>query len=486
MLPESWLRLFWHQDGRALMFTQGAFAVLFLGFWALYLPLRRQVLARTLYVTAFSLFFYYKNSGAFVGLLLFTALWDHGLGLLIDASPSARARRLWVSFSVLSNLGLLSYFKYSGLLLRTAQALRGQDATAADLLVPVGLSFFTFQSLSYTIDIYRRKLKPADSILDFLFFVSFFPHLVAGPIVRAADFLPQVRKAARLSAAEMNEAFLLLASGLLKKVIVADTLARGLVDPVFDNPLRHSGPECALAILGYSFQIYGDFSGYTDLALGLALLMGFRLCENFNQPYRSASLTEFWGRWHMSLSKWLRDYLYIPLGGNRKGRWRTYLNLMLTMLLGGLWHGASWRFMGWGGLHGLGLALERALGLDGEGPRAAWKRALRIAATFAVVTLAWVLFRSESLATAGALLGQAAQARDAHLWWQVLAAKRWLLALMLLGAAQQALPIAALGRAQAYFGELPLALQGGALALFFLIVWQFQGAGAQPFIYFQF
>jgi D-alanyl-lipoteichoic acid acyltransferase DltB (MBOAT superfamily) len=486
VFPEAWTKLFWDQPGQPLLFTQGAFAVLFLLFWALYLPLRRQVLLRTLYVTAFSLFFYYKNSGLFVGLLLFTALWDHGLGLLIHASHDERKRKLWVSFSVLTNLGLLGYFKYSGLLLRTAQALSGHDVSAADLLVPVGLSFFTFQSLSYTIDIYRRKLAPVDNVLDFLFFVSFFPHLVAGPIVRAADFLPQVRKNARLTADEMNEAFLLLASGLFKKVIVADTLARSLVDPVFDNPLRHSAPECALAILGYSFQIYGDFSGYTDLALGLALLMGFRLCENFDQPYRALSLTEFWRRWHMSLSKWLRDYLYIPLGGNRGGVWRTYLNLMLTMLLGGLWHGASWRFMGWGGLHGAGLALERAMGLDAEVGVKGWKRALRVGVTFSFVTLAWVLFRAESLGVAGQLLRQARHATDWQLWQDVLVADRWLMVLMAFGVAQQALPLGYLVQARAAFGRLALPLRSLALALFFLIVWQFQGAGAQPFIYFQF
>ena len=466
-------------------------------------------MARTLYVTAFSLFFYYRNSGAFVSLLFFTAFWDHGLGLAIHATEDPRARKLWISLSVASNLGLLGYFKYSGLLARTVQALAGHDVSAVDLVVPVGLSFFTFQSLSYTIDIYRRKLAPAPSVLDFLFFVSFFPHLVAGPIVRAADFLPQVRQAASLTLAEMDEAFLLIGAGLLKKVILADSIGLRLVDPIFDNPARHTGPECVLAILGYSVQIYGDFSGYTDLALGIALLMGFRLCENFNQPYRAASLTEFWRRWHMSLSRWLRDYLYVPLGGSRKGTFRTYLNLMLTMLLGGLWHGASWRFMVWGGVHGVGLAIERALGVDPEKALKGWRYVWRTALTFLIVSLAWILFRVESLNGALSLLQGAAQATDLGLWQAVLKAHAWTLVLILVGLLMHWMPLSAegwrrffgrnwlgmlvnavmdsgKGIAQNLSGFAGYFLRALVLALFFLIVWQFQCQGAQPFIYFQF
>jgi alginate O-acetyltransferase complex protein AlgI len=472
--------------GQPLLFTEGRFAVVFTLFFSLYLLLRSRPLARTFYVTAFSLLFYYYNSGTFVALLLFTAVWDHGLGLAIHRSRRAAWRKAWLALSVASNIGLLSYFKYSGLLLRTVQAWHGLDPTAGDLLVPVGLSFFTFQSLSYTIDIYRRRLTPAPSVLDFLFFVSFFPHLVAGPIVRAADFLPQVRKKVRLSLAEMDEAFLLLASGLLKKVIIADTLALRLVDPVFSDPARHSGPECLLGLLGYSAQIYGDFSGYTDLALGLALLMGFRLCVNFNQPYRASSLTEFWQRWHISLSKWLRDYLYIPLGGNRLGRLRTLVNLMVTMLLGGLWHGPSWRFMAWGGLHGVGLVLERAAGVDPAKPGGPWRRALGVLLTFSVVTVAWSLFRADSVGQAWQVLALASRGAPASLWGEVLGAQAVSVGLIVLGTAMHFLPLEGLQGLQRALGTWPWPLKASALALGFLVVWQVQGAGALPFIYFQF
>jgi alginate O-acetyltransferase complex protein AlgI len=472
--------------GSLLLFTQGSFVVLFALFFNLYLFLRGRPFARTLYVTAFSLFFYYYNSGDFVALLLFTAVWDHGLGLAIHRTKSKPLRRAWLTLSVASNIGLLSYFKYSGLFLRTWAGWHGQDPSAADLLVPVGLSFFTFQSLSYTIDIYRRKLAPAPSVLDFLFFVSFFPHLIAGPIVRAADFLPQVRKKVRLSLAEMDEAFLLIASGLLKKVIIADTLALRLVDPVFSDPARHTGPECLLGLLGYSAQIYGDFSGYTDLALGLALLMGFRLCVNFDQPYRASSLTEFWQRWHISLSKWLRDYLYIPLGGNRHGKLRTYLNLMISMLLGGLWHGASWRYMAWGGLHGVGLGLERALGVDPARARPSWRKALGVIVTFTAVTIGWSLFRSDSVAHAALILRLSLSKSPWSLWADVLQAQALSVGLIVAGLSMHFLPLSGLAALQDNLGRWPWPFKAVALAAVFLLVWQFQGAGAQPFIYFQF
>ena len=233
--------------------------------------------------------------------------------------------------------------------------------TPFDIILPVGISFFTFQSLSYTLDLYRNRIRPVERLVDYVFYVSFFPQLVAGPIVRARDFLPQIFRADFVSRAMIGEGLFLIISGLFKKAVISDYISINYVDRIFDNPLLYSGIENLLGVYGYALQIYCDFSGYSDMAIGIALLLGFRFNINFDSPYKSATITEFWRRWHISLSSWLRDYLYISLGGNRKGKLRTYVNLMLTMLLGGLWHGAALQFVLWGALHGVSLAIHKAM-----------------------------------------------------------------------------------------------------------------------------
>jgi D-alanyl-lipoteichoic acid acyltransferase DltB (MBOAT superfamily) len=262
------------------------------------------------------------------------------------------------------NLGVLSIFKYADFAVDSVSkvlATFGVEASHEPLgiLLPIGISFFTFESMSYVIDVYRGDIKPQKSYLEYLSFVAFFPHLVAGPIVRPRDLLPQLAGGARFSSAEASEGMFLIALGLVKKVAIGDYLALNLVDRVFDAPLHYSALECYAAVLGYAVQIYCDFSGYTDIAIGSALLLGVRFPLNFNAPYKAKNVVDFWRRWHISLSTWLRDYLYVPLGGNRKGPSRTYVNLMVTMLLGGLWHGAAWNFVVWGGLHGAALAVTR-------------------------------------------------------------------------------------------------------------------------------
>jgi D-alanyl-lipoteichoic acid acyltransferase DltB (MBOAT superfamily) len=267
---------------------------------------------------------------------------------------------------------MLVYFKYTNFLIGTWNEVIGGNFAFTDIFLPVGISFFTFQTLSYSIDVYRGDLVPVTEevkdirsffkkLMDFAFFVCFFPQLVAGPIVRAADFLPQIRRRPRLTNVQLSQALFLIMGGLFKKAVISDYISVNYVDRIFENPVLYSGLENLLATYGYAIQIYCDFSGYSDMAIGLALLMGFNLPENFRKPYQAISVQDFWRRWHISLSTWLRDYLYISLGGNRKGQFRTYLNLMITMLLGGLWHGASWVYVVWGGLHGLGLTLDRAL-----------------------------------------------------------------------------------------------------------------------------
>ena len=359
-----------YDPGRPLLFNSMAFFLFFLFLYAGYLFLLKRTNLRILYLLAFSLFFYYKSSGWFFLLLLATTGINFFLGHLMHITQRRLVRFVLLWCSIGSSLGVLVYYKYSLLFLGTWQLATGQSWSIGALFLPAGISFYTFQTLSYTIDIYRKYLNPLSAgaktlldwgkaFMDFAFYISFFPQLVAGPIVRAADFLPQIRKPLSLSREHMGQGLVLIMSGLFKKVVLSDYISVNFADRVFDAPLLYSGLENLLAAYGYAVQIYCDFSGYSDMAIGLALLMGFWLPENFRRPYLADSIQNFWRRWHISLSSWLRDYLYISLGGSRKGSFRTFLSLMLTMLLGGLWHGASWVYVIWGGLHGLGLAFER-------------------------------------------------------------------------------------------------------------------------------
>lgn len=316
-----------------------------------------------LFMLVASYFFYGAYSWHFVALLAGSTVANQVFSSRIDRTRSERARRLVLIVAVAVNLGVLAWFKYKGFFTENASGILEHVGLhvvppARAIIPPVGISFFTFQALSYVIDTYRRKLRPVP-LLDFAVYLSFFPHLVAGPIVRAAEFLPQLRQPRDARRLDTGLAFWLIGVGLFKKVVVSSYLARAIVDPVFRIPTQHAAGDTLLGIYGYAIQIYCDFSGYTDMAIGLALLLGFRFPQNFDAPYTAASLQDFWRRWHMTLSRWLRDYLYIPLGGNQRGPWRALLNLFLTMLIGGLWHGAAWTFVVWGALHGAWLAGER-------------------------------------------------------------------------------------------------------------------------------
>ena len=317
-----------------------------------------------LFMVAVSWFFYGAADWRFVGLLAASTLANHAFARQIDRC-SGRSRSTWTAGAVAANLAVLGWFKYIGFLALSGQSLLNLVGLPwrlplPDVVLPIGISFFTFQALSYVIDTSRGKVRPG-SMLDFAVYLSFFPHLVAGPIVRASEFLPQIRRRIDPRKVDAGRAFWLISLGLFKKVVIASYLATKAADPLFGFPHQHAGIEALVGVYAYAIQIYADFSGYTDIAIGLALLLGIQFPQNFNRPYSAASLQDFWRRWHMTLSRWLRDYLYIPLGGNRRSRSRTYVNLMLTMLLGGLWHGAAWTFVVWGGLHGAGLAVERWL-----------------------------------------------------------------------------------------------------------------------------
>ena len=314
-----------------LIFSSGLFLFLFAGFMLIYNAFRRAPMARIVYVILFSLYFYYKSSGIYFLLLIFAATSDFLIAQGIYRVRNRAAKRWLVVLSVMVNLGMLGYFKYTNFLVDIANQMFGQGFLQfQNIFLPVGISFFVFQSMSYTIDIYRGQLKPLGNWCDYLFYLSFFPQLVAGPIVRARDFIPQIRRNPVVVTREMfGTGVFLILTGLFKKAIISDYISLNFVDRIFDEPLLYSGFECLAGIYGYALQIYCDFSGYSDMAIGIALLLGFRFPKNFDAPYKSATITEFWRRWHISLSTWLRDYLYISLGGNRKGKLRTYGNLPL-------------------------------------------------------------------------------------------------------------------------------------------------------------
>jgi len=356
-----------------------------------------------------------------------------------------------------------------------------------DIILPVGISFYTFQSMSYIIDIHRKEPEPAKNLLDYMFFVSFFPQLVAGPILRAADFIPQIYKKLNLTREEVNAALFLIIGGLIKKTFISDYISLNFVDRVFDSPNLYTPLENLMASYGYALQIYCDFSGYSDMAIGIALLLGFKLPENFRTPYKSASITEFWRRWHISLSSWLRDYLYISMGGNRKGKIRTYVNLFLTMLLGGLWHGASWKFVIWGVLHGLALVVERLFKKRLSLPKNAFVKAIQIIVTFHFVVFAWIFFRARDFSTAFEIIGNIGNVDfDVNKWAIIISGYQNVFLVMLIGYVWHFLPYKWIGLLRTGFDRLPIVLKALVLALAYWVVYATATSGPQPFIYFQF
>jgi alginate O-acetyltransferase complex protein AlgI len=392
-----------------MLFTQPvffvfAFVVLGLHWWVL-----RTNRSRKYLLLAASYVFYGWWDPRFLSLIILSTLIDYVAALRIEAAGSSPARQRWMIMSLCSNLGMLAIFKYANFFVDSLQeGMAGFGVELSDttlnIVLPVGISFFTFQTLSYTIDVYRGTLAPRRNLGDVALFVAFFPQLVAGPIVRAADFLPQLDTVRIRTTIPWRAACTLFLIGFFKKAVVADTLGPE-VDKVFADPGAYDSFSVALAVLGYAAQIYCDFSGYSDMAIAMAMMLGYRLGANFDFPYFSPSIETFWRRWHISLSSWLRDYLYISLGGNRRGIRITYRNLMLTMVLGGLWHGAGWTFVVWGTLHGAALAANKYWADRrrhvGRAPMASPGVTIATTlATFVFVCFAWVFFRATSFANA--------------------------------------------------------------------------------------
>lgn len=384
-----------------MIFNSLDFALFGVLFYTLYLLLRAEHRLQNWALLVGSYVFYGWWDWRFLSLLAISTVVDFSVARRLERTADPRARRRWLLVSLGSNLSILGFFKYFNFFAASAVDLAGAvgvnlSPLTLNIVLPVGISFYTFQTLSYSIDVYRRRMPACDSLLDFGVFVSFFPQLVAGPIERAQRFLPQVQAPRTITAGQVEAGVGLVVWGLFKKIVIADNAA-AIANTIFNSYRDYEGLDLLIGALAFTLQIYGDFSGYSDIARGLAKLMGFELMINFRLPYFSRSPSEFWQRWHISLSSWLRDYLYISLGGNRGGPWRTYRNLFLTMLLGGLWHGAAWNFVLWGVFHGTILIVYRLV----EGPArrewAAWASVLRWAVFFTLTVIGWIIFRAGSV-----------------------------------------------------------------------------------------
>ncbi len=487
-----------------MLFPTTAFAV----FFAIVFLLHWALITRTgpwkLFTLISSYFFYGFWNWKFAFLIGGFSIINHGFAVLIHRTPveSPRRRHLLALVCFL-DLGVLAFFKYFGFLTLTVfQTLaavglpvpEGSMMTLLELagriVLPVGISFFTFQGLSYVIDVYRGEIRPGKTLLDFSIYLAFFPQLVAGPIVRACDLLPQMETPPRrLLPLDTGRAAFLILTGLFKKIVVANFLAGNLADPVFASPEAYGAQDAILGVWAYALQIYCDFSAYSDIAIGVSLLMGFHFPINFNAPYFATSMQDFWHRWHISLSTWLRDYLYIPLGGSRNGELMTYRNQFLTFLLGGLWHGAGWTFVIWGAFHGAYLSIERFLGrlrhrnqpAAAAEPTGAFSIFWRRIWVFQFVCVSWIFFRSQTLDDALALFRSMGHwSGPVTLWTPTF------LAVLAIGWLVQFLDGTRMEAAWNRFSRIPVALQGAACAVVLLIILGLGPQGVAPFIYFQF
>ena len=536
-----------------MIFTRFNFWGFFLIAYTIYAIVYKKIALRNGYLFLISLFFYYKTSELFFFLLLFSTVTDYYIGKAVFKSLS-KHKRLWlVVLSVTINLGVLVYFKYAYFFTDSYNQIFQTDyevlnhlaywsnewlGTGFDInriILPVGISFFTFQTISYTVDIYRERIEPVKNLVDFGFYVSFFPQLVAGPIVRANEFVPQIYKPYSISQRTFGLAVFLILNGLVKKMVLGDFIAVNFIDRVFDNPGMYTGFESVMALVGYSLQVYCDFSGYTDIAIGVAMLMGFYLPTNFNSPYKAQSTSEFWGRWHISLSTWLKDYLYIPLGGNRRATWGTWIsvvlilsvilllsgsvraifivggivvllfalaqifsglkkkiirdiNLMITMLYGGLWHGASWNFIIWGGLNGFGVVWHKYWAkISPFKNKNGWLvRIYAIGFTFIFITFTRIFFRARDLDVVQQMWHSIQTNFQLGLAWEIIGNYKWVFIAMLFGFIIHWLPSKTKTWYQELFIKAPLPVKALVAVAIVFVILQFISSDLQPFIYFQF
>jgi D-alanyl-lipoteichoic acid acyltransferase DltB (MBOAT superfamily) len=498
-------QIFLYDPNAPMIFTRFYFWVFFAVVLGIYSFVYTKNPVRNAYLFIVSSFFYYKSGGYFIIILAFTTLFDYLIGIKISLSNQKVKKKFFLTLSIIMNLSVLAYFKYSYFFVDTinqifgthykvvnhlalfTNSIVGTNIDITTIILPVGISFYTFQSISYTISVYRNAVKPLYNILDYACFVTFFPQLVAGPIVKAYDFIPQLYKNYSLSIKEFGFAVFLIINGLVKKMLISDYISINFVDRVFDSPLSYTGFENLMALYGYAVQIYCDFSGYTDIAIGVALLLGFRLPTNFNSPYKASNITDFWRRWHISLSTWLRDYLYIPLGGNKKGKIRTYINLMLVMLIGGLWHGAAVRFIIWGGLHGIGLAIHKIFSNHFKLKKETiYTHFASVFITFHFVVFAWLFFRADSMQSIHSMLSQIFYHFNTKLIPEIIYSYRIVFGLIAAALIIHWLPVSLKENYKTAFQQSPLYLKAIIIVFVVFIIYQAKSSEIQPFIYFQF
>jgi D-alanyl-lipoteichoic acid acyltransferase DltB (MBOAT superfamily) len=495
------LPLFIFNPDHRLLFNSAFFLGFFLVFYVGYVMGKNHDFFRKLYLITFSLYFYYLAGGDTMDINLFgfhfslnyfillviCAVVTHLLAVKMYHTEKQSTQKVYLTLIIVGNLLMLAYFKYTNFFIQNLNAIFSGDLSFHNIILPIGISFFVFEAISYGVDLYRKQMKPADSLLDFCFYITFFPKLVAGPIIRAKDFLPQMKNKLHLTKAAAGTAIFLILIGLIKKAVISDYISLNFVDRVFDSPMSYTAFENLMAVYGYTLQIYCDFSGYSDMAIGLSLLMGFTIPPNFLTPYKSQSITEFWRRWHISLSSWLRDYLYISMGGNRKGKFRTYFNLFMTMLIGGLWHGASWKFVMWGGLHGIILVIERFFKQFIKVPDNRLTRIVCILLTFHFVAFCWIFFRADSFENAWNIILNIGEMTFAPgEWLAVLEGYRNVFILVLVGYIMHFLPENLVNNIKAGFNSIPLFGKAAFAGLVFWMIFATASSGPQPFIYFQF
>ena len=542
-------------ENHPLIFTQLDFWIFFLLVIAIFSYIHKFKLTRSIFLFVASLFFYFKTSGLLVLLLFSSIVINYFIGKGVWNSVSILKKKAFVTLSVLFNILTLGYFKYAyfftesfnemfhtkyeifNVFAQIGNSVLGQGSFVDIIVLPVGVSFFTFQSISYVVDIYRKEVKPVKNFFDYAFFVSFFPQLVAGPIVRARDFIPQIRQPYQLNHTDFSWAIIQIVKGFIKKVVLADYIAIHFIDKVADAPEAFPGFISILAMWGYSLQIYGDFSGYTDIAIGVSRLMGFKLLENFNSPYKAISVADFWRRWHKSLGSWLRDYLYIPLGGNRSGGIGTYiatmiiliflifitqwywllfiylglmiiyigisllfpgfkryvhrdLNLIITMVIGGLWHGASENFVIWGAMNGAALIIYNHWRKISpyENSTTLFTRFWRILITFNFITFTRIWFRLEDDGAPANMLTQIWYHFDLNsdTFNTLMTGFDTALYVMIFGYILHWLPSKVKEFGERKFTALPMALQSAVVAIILIIIYQAFSDTFKPFVYFQF
>lgn len=486
LVGKNILHMLEYAPSAPMLFSSGLFWLLFIIMLPIYALLKGSKPKMVLFILFFSLYFYYKSSGLFFLMLIATSLIDWLISLRIAQTESRGGKKAWMWLSIVISLSILGYFKYANFFLWNWNQMVQGNFQPLDIILPVGISFYTFQSISYVVDVYKERIRPTRNWFDYLFFLSFFPALVAGPIVRADYFLPQLEKNERADSAMIWSGLWLIIIGIIKKALIADYISQ-YNDLIFNDPALYTGVQTLMGVLGYTMQIYCDFSGYSDMAIGLALIMGFRLGINFNSPYQSRNLTEFWRRWHISLSSWLRDYVYIPLGGNRKGTFRTYLNNFLTMLIGGLWHGAAWKFIFWGAMHGVGLAVHKACQPVLKKIPDNWLTIfIAWLLTFIYVSLLWVFFRAASFEDSILIIknifidfypDQIIQFAGQRPQWCIM---------MVLLIIFHFLPAKWGEKIENWFIRMPWLIKLGIFLIAVQLVIEFMTAEVAPFIYFQF